>query len=146
MGMPPPLPAAMPPSPASGSNAGWSLALALAGAGLSVLGWIVCYAGMVSQIITKLGTNATQQQIQQATMDMMTSGKLIVVSPAGTMIFLAGAVCGVCAIWLAVRALLRQERGRGMAIASCVIGACFTFCQVLSILIGSAASHAGGLR
>ena len=136
----------MPQSPAGSGNAGWSLALALCGAGLAILGWIVCYAGMISQILTKLGPNATQQQIQQATMDMMTSGKLSIVSPAGTVIFLAGAVCGVCAIWLAVRALVRHERGRGMAIASCVIGACFTFCQVMSILIGSAASHAGGLR
>jgi hypothetical protein len=136
----------MPSPPTGGSHAGWSLVLALCGAALSVLGWMICFGAIVSQVMAKLGPNATQQEIQQTYMDMLTTGKLSLVSPAGTVIFLAGTVCGICAIWLAVRALLRQERGRGLAIASCVIGACFTFCQVMSMLAGTAAGHAGGLR
>ncbi|HOW72453.1 MAG TPA: hypothetical protein PKY77_17785 [Phycisphaerae bacterium] len=152
--VPPPPPPGMPPLPPSlassapvgAGNAVWSLGLAVCGAGLSILGWIICFGQIASQVMAKLGPNATQQQFQQAYMDMLASGKLSLVSPAGTVIFLAGTVCGICAIWLAIRALLRQERGRGMAIASCVIAACFTFCQVMSMLAGAVTVQAGTFR
>jgi hypothetical protein len=63
--------------------------------------------------------------------------------PATTLvIILVGVICSISGLVLAIRSLLRLQERRGMAIAACIISACFLVCQILPMLAALTAHQA----
>jgi len=120
------------------SSAPWALTLAITCAMLSLFGWLVWSVSLSILLEKKVGPRPTQQQVAQATQEIMFSGEMPT-NPLATAAAVVGALCGMGGLVLAVRSLLRQEPRRGMAIAACIISVCFTCCQGLLLTLPLAA-------
>lgn len=118
---------------------------------LTLVGMLLAFAGYLALIGSwgmaaqqKAGTNATQRELEETLREMMVSGQLQLVPTISVAFFIIGLLFGATGLILAIRALLRQEAGRGFAIAACVLGAFITLCQVLPILGAISARSAFG--
>jgi len=143
---PPPPPGgtvASTPTPAAAhSQAPWALTLALGGAVLSIVGCLAWLGAQLTLVQEKAGSNANPEQIREAYHDLLVSGQAQVMSATTLVIFLVGAICSISGLVLAVRSLLRLQERRGMAIAACIISACFLVCQILPMLAALTALQA----
>jgi hypothetical protein len=90
----------------------------------------------------KVGPNASQEQIDQAARDLLVSGQAQPIPATTLMILLVGVICSISGLVLAIRSLLRLQERRGMAIAACIISACFLVCQILPMLAALTAHQA----
>jgi len=133
-----PSPAGAPPhvqaAPRAGGTAVGAFVLTLVGTLIATAGYIALMGSYMLTVQAKLGANATPQQIEDAMREMMASGELQPVAPAAVAFFAVGSGFGIVGLILAIRSLLRQEGRRGLAIASCILGACITLCQILPML------------
>ena len=93
----------------------------------------VWFIGVTAAAIEMAGDDATQEEIARATQEMMASGKAPT-SPVATGTAIAGALCGLGGLTMAVMSLVRQEPRRVMAIIACIISVCFSCCQGLVLL------------
>lgn len=120
-------------APARRSSAGWALALTILGAvgliGLALIWTMVLMKGAID----KVGPNATQAQLQQAFNEQIYSKGDAQHLPGLALAGVAAMLASIGGLVLAARSLVRQEPGRGMAIAACILGGVFLFCQVLTI-------------
>jgi hypothetical protein len=147
---PPPPPGYGPPTgygppmgyaPRAGSSAVWALCLSILGA-LMIVGLTMAWALLLSKSATEaLGSSASQAEIQKYVEDAMRQGNM----PHRQGLALTGALAMIASIGglvLAVRALVRRESGRGMAIAACILGGIFLFCQFIMEMMFIAARAA----
>jgi hypothetical protein len=114
---------------------------------LSLVGVLLAFAGYLALIGSwglaaqeKAGANATQRELEETMREMMVSGQLQLVPAISVTFFVIGLIFGLTGLILAIRSLMRQEAGRGLAIAACVLGACITLCQILPVL-GALTAH-----
>ena len=123
------------PATAASPYAAWGLTLSLTCAVLCTLGMVVWFGQFGLLAVEKLGDNPhptreETQKAQQEIMEEIIAEGRYPTNTFSTAAALIGALCGLGGLVLAVRSLLRQERRRGMAIAACLIGACFVVCQL----------------
>ncbi|MGQ9651572.1 MAG: DUF7560 family zinc ribbon protein [Phycisphaerae bacterium] len=138
--MPPPGYPVGPPAQAA-SAAPWALTMAITCSLLSIFAAIVWSGNLMKSLTEKVGPNPTQEQIQKAYSDMISSGQLPYSSLA-TAAAIVGTLCGIGGLVLAIRTLLWQQPRRGMAIAACIISVAFSCCGgflLLTSLAGRAA-------
>ncbi|MBI4578167.1 MAG: hypothetical protein HY718_00600 [Planctomycetes bacterium] len=127
-GYPPPL-----PGRTGWNSGGWALGLAIASAVLCVAGMFIWAVAVGQVIIQTVGPNPTQQQVQQELQRLqMTRG--IPATPAVTKCLFVGTACGIAALVMAIRSLVRGERRPAKPIAACLIAALFVFCQIMAML------------
>jgi hypothetical protein len=109
--------------------------LALICAACCLFGWLAWFVMLTQLAMEKLGPDhtPTQQEAAQAVQEIMTSGETPT-SPVITVVVFIGIICGLGGLLLAIRSLLRQEARKGMAIAACIISACFICCQSLLVM------------
>jgi len=138
--VPPPGFPAYPPAPAA-SAAPWALTLAITSVLLSVFGGLVLLYTWGTALQEKLGRNPTQEQIQKAYSDMISSGQFPY-SPLATAVAVVASLCGIGGLVLAIRALLWQQPRRGMAIAACIISVAFSCCGGLLVFMSFASRMA----
>jgi hypothetical protein len=119
------------------NNAVWALTLALTSMALGTLAWFVLLITVSNSVVHKLGADATPDEVAQEIQKMMIEGRMPR-PPLSTGAALLGTLCGIGGLALAVRALILQERRRGLAIIACVISPAFLFCQIplLMALLG----------
>jgi hypothetical protein len=115
------------------SSATWALTLAIASAVLCTIGAFVWVAVLGNIVLQKTGANATQAQQAQALQEILASGSAPI-HPFSVIAVLSGTFCGIAALILAVRSLVRRENRQVMAIAACIISACFVGCQIMLML------------
>jgi hypothetical protein len=127
--------------PRPGSSAGWALGLTILGA-VMLIGVGMAWAVFVSQAAqAALGASPTQEQIQKFAEDSMRQGNFPH-RQGLAMAAVAAMLASIGGLVLAVRSLVRQESGRGMAITACVLGGIFLFCQVMMMMMFLAARSA----
>ena len=141
---PPPTPGFAPPpppmgyatqttyAPRSGSTAGWALGLTITGAAL-LIGLMLA----LSVIAMKAGVDSmpkgTPEEQQRAMQELLMRGGLPHTQGL-SLTAVAAMLTSIGGLTLAVRALVRQEGGRGMAIAACILGGLFLFCQMMMLM------------
>lgn len=116
------------------SGAPWALTLAITSALLSIFGAMVWLYTWGTALEEKVGRNPTQEQIQKAYSDMVSSGQFPD-SPLAMAAAVVGALCGIGGLALAIRTLIWQQPRRGMAIAACVISVAFSCCGGLLVFL-----------
>lgn len=137
-GFPPPPPPMGYPAyhmqpPTGRSSAGWALALSIGGA-LALFVLLMVWTGvLVGAAQQKLGPNATQIQLQEEITKQYASRGDAKHARTLAMLGVMAMLANVGGLILAVRSMVRHERGRGMAIAACIIGGLFLFCQVMVV-------------
>lgn len=149
---PPPPPAGVAPSrPYAGdyprpqgaglSSAGWALLLALFCGALSIFGWMIWFSPVMNATIEKAGTKATPDELSRTMQEIIMSRKVPVSRGAGWMAG-TGLLCGIAALALAARSMIRQEGKPIMAIAACLLAALFVVCEAL-LALTLVSQHAG---
>ena len=123
------------------NSAGRALVLAIICAGLCLVGWLILMGTLASLAMEKAGKDATPEQINHAIMNILTSGQAPT-NPLVTAAAFIGVICGLAGLLLAVRSLLSQEARKGMAVAACIISACFICCQFIIIMTNLGANLA----
>lgn len=129
---PPPPPGFAPPPhrPPRHGSAGWALGLVILGAILAMAAGFVWSLMISHHAYNELGAGASQQELQQFIEKQMMAGKLPT-HPLSAGLAVISTLLGLAGLVLAVRSLVRQEPGRGLAITACIIGALFLFCQIM---------------
>ncbi len=151
---PPPPPGFAPPPPPPGfgqqagyaparpRSAGWALTLALAGAAVAIGVGLVWFVMLLGLAMDHAGPNATQAELERAWQEIVAKGQAPR-SPGLAGAAVAAVLASAAGLVLGVRSLVRQEPGRGLAIAACVVGALFVFCQLL-LMLALVAPRPGG--
>ena len=105
------------------------------------MGWFAWAGAQVTLAQEKAGFT-DPEQIREAYLDLVSSGQAQAMSAPTLLILLVGVICSTIGLVLAVRSLLRLHEHRGMAIAACIISACFLVCQILPMLAALTAHQA----
>ncbi len=127
----------------TGAASNWALVLSIASAVMSVVGMFIWFAIVGQLALDKTGPTPTEAQMQQALQEIILQRR-VPVSPAATTAMLVGCFCGIAALVLGIRSLVRGEGRNGRAIAACLIAAVFVFCQV--IVMAAMFVHPPGLQ
>ncbi|UCD29497.1 MAG: hypothetical protein JSV03_03175 [Planctomycetota bacterium] len=132
---PPPSGTIYPPQTAvhASKSAIMALVLAIICTVLCFLGWIETTIILSNLVYEKVGLNASDEQMRQAIQEIVAGGN-IPTSPLAASASIIGAICGLGGLILAIKSLLQQETRKGIAIAACIISACFMCCQLPIIM------------
>lgn len=122
------------PAPGGVSSAGWALTLAIAAAILAIVGSLIWSVALVEMAARKVGHNAPQEQIQREAQQILLSGNAPQ-SPGAVTALALGILCGILAIALAVRSLVKHEDQFVKSIAACLIAALFVACQGMLVIV-----------
>ena len=116
-----------------------ALILAVTCAVLSLLGYLGWFGQLASLALEKVGPNATQEEASRAwqeVADEIMDRGLVPTNRFSTATAIVGTLCGIGGLVFGSRSLMRQERRRAMAIAACIISACFLMCQMPMLVVG----------
>jgi len=102
---------------------------------LAIVGWLVWISPLYALALEQAGPNPTREQIDEIMQNIMTSGQAHTMNAATLLILLVGILCSLSGLVLAIRSILRSTERRGMAIAACIIGACFLVCQAMPMFV-----------
>jgi len=138
---PPPHVSSSPAADASGHSAVWALVLSLTGGVLAFVGWMAWFASLAMRIADRIGTNATETEIQQELQKILLSGQGYDMPASAIVIFIVGLSCAAIGLWLAIRCLLTQSSHRVVAIIACIISVGVLLCQIVPMLSAMAASQ-----
>lgn len=129
------------PQGAGLSSAGWALLLALFCGALSLCGWVLWMGPLVKAVTDKTGPTATPEEVTKVLQEMLINQQVPSNPSAGWAAGL-GIVCGLAALALAARSMIRQEGRTVMAIAACLLAALFVVCEAL-LAVTMLGQHAG---
>lgn len=125
------------PSPAdrpARSGAPWAFLWAISSGLVGLAGLFTWMNQVLIMVQAEVGPNPDQQELQEGLKTLMARGDAYAFSTTTVYLFLAGIVCGIVALTIGTRTILRPQRHRGLAIAACVIGMCCAFCQAILLL------------
>ncbi len=108
--------------------------LAIAAAILSIAGILIWSVPVVEEAARKVGRGATQEQVQREAQQILLSGAAPD-SPGAVAALAVGIFCGIAAIALGVRSLVKREDQLVKAIAACLIAALFVACQGMLVVV-----------
>jgi hypothetical protein len=120
--------------PVRTSSAGWALTLTLCGAVVLIVLSLAWLAAISRQVMETTGPNAAQKDVERAFTELYTKGHPPRFPGLATAA-LGAMLASIAGVVLAIRSLARQEPGRGMAIAACVVGALFLLCQFMLMML-----------
>jgi hypothetical protein len=98
---------------------------------LAGLTWLFKLSEMV---VDKVGERASQQEKSRAFQEILLAGQAPR-SPAITGMALLAAVASIIGVVMGVFSLMRGEHGRAAAIAACIIGTLFVFCELMLVAV-----------
>ncbi len=150
---PPPFQAALPEGPgvrpvsARGNSARAGLRLALLGGLLWLVGFLSVMVSTMRLVMHEAGPQATMEEVNRKAQEFIQQGR-IETSSFTVAVVLLGLLCALAGLVLGARALIRHEHRRGTAVAACIIGGMFTFCEGLFALnlVTSSALRASHVR
>jgi hypothetical protein len=126
-------PPQMHPSPGKAGTATWALVLAISSGVLSFIGTMIWTVGLYELAMRQVGEDASSEQVQRAAQEIMLSGQAPI-SPGAVAALLVGIFCGVAALVLAIRSLVRNENQYVKAGTACLLAALFIVCQGMLML------------
>lgn len=138
----PTYPVASAPVRHRGQSAAWALMLAVASAVLSIIAFIIWSAMAYERAVQRVGTGASNAQIQEAFNQLVLEHGLPI-HPAAAVSMFVGAFCAVCGLVLAIRSFARRERRPVLAGIACALSVLFLACQGLLMLmmVGTRLAH-----
>ena len=122
-----------------GNSAAWALMLAVMCAVLSVLAYMVWFGQVAQLAAAKTGPDPSDAEVREALTEVLreaTASGRFPTNRFSTSAAIVGTLCGLGGLLLGIRSAVRREERRGMAIAACIVGACFLPCQMPMIMMG----------